>query len=117
MLDLTGMWLLHCVNKSYRIACKTKKVKLVAIDTIQKSSHMKVDNCIRCLDFLAQSGYVKKYKYDVSGPICMGYEPTHKGSHWVQFFTLGSIDFWLKSVLVPIGVSFAATWLAQHFIF
>ncbi len=117
MLDLTGIWLLHCINKNYRIACRTQKVTLVTIDIIQKSSHMKVNNCIRCLNFLVQSGYVKKYEYDVSGPICMGYEPTHKGSHWFQFFTLGSIDFWFKSIIVPILVSFAASWLAQRFIF
>lgn len=85
------------------------------MDVIEKELHLSSDDCHRCLEFLIQTGYVKCYTTEKGIPIILGYEPTWKGSHWFQFMTLGSIDFWFKSILIPIFISFLTCWFTSLF--
>lgn len=104
-MDIMSICLLHRLNSEYRKA----NPKIVTIDKLAKK-RSKIDDYHRCLQYLIQSGYVTA-KYSPDHSVCMGYSPTHKGSHWLQFFTIGSIEFWCNSVIVPILVSVLTQWV------
>lgn len=100
MLDRVSFKILKVLNRNYR---KTTP-KLVAIDRIATESNLGVDVCVRCLDFLIVQGYVREIK-NPDSKICLGYEPTHMGCHYIEFQVLNLLFHLLSDIALPILVT------------
>lgn len=105
-MDVMSLCLLAKLNREYR---KATSPKIVTLDRLIKRKDQ-TDDYHRCLQYLIETGYVIAH-HTPDERLCLGYSPTHKGSHWIQFFTIGSVEFWCNSVIVPILVSVLTQWV------